>query len=90
MQLTTRIPAVIFGLLLLPLAVVGAGLGCAERSPTKRDVVVGVHQNSPKVYLDEHGEPAGFFIDLLRAIAHQERWTIIHYTPCTWMSACKR
>ncbi|MGD9709666.1 MAG: EAL domain-containing protein [Halothiobacillaceae bacterium] len=83
MQLTTRIPAVIFGLLLLPLAVVGAGLGCAERSPTKRDVVVGVYQNSPKVYLDEHGEPAGFFIDLLRAIAHQERWTI-HYTPCTW------
>lgn len=78
-----KIPTVIPGLLLLALAVVGAGLGCAERSPPKRDVVVGVYQNSPKIYIDEHGEPAGLFIDLLREIARQEHW-VIHYTPCAW------
>jgi len=48
-----------------------------------RTLSVGVYQNNPKVFIDENGRAAGFFIDLLSAIASREGWTL-HYVPCEW------
>lgn len=47
---------------------------------------VGVYENKPKVFSDVHGQPSGFFIDILRYVAAQERWTL-DYVSCQW-EAC--
>jgi len=52
-------------------------------TPEVRTVSVGVYQNSPKVFIDEQGRPAGFFIELLEGIAAREGWRL-HYVPCEW------
>lgn len=44
---------------------------------------MGVYQNPPKIFIDEHGEASGFFPKLLGAIAAREDWDI-SYTPCEW------
>lgn len=54
-----------------------------------RTVRVGVYENSPKVFLDESGKPAGIFIDLLEAIAAEEQWTLA-YVPGTWAEGLDR
>ncbi len=51
-----------------------------------RTVRVGVYQNAPKVFLDENGQAAGLFIELLEKIAAEEGWTLV-YVPCEW-AAC--
>ncbi|HHH13821.1 MAG TPA: transporter substrate-binding domain-containing protein, partial [Thiolapillus brandeum] len=52
-------------------------------TPEVRTVSVGVYQNSPKVFIDEQGRPAGFFIELLEGVAAREGWRL-HYVPCEW------
>lgn len=49
-------------------------------------IKVGVYQNSPKIFTDENGKAAGFYIDLLEAIAATESWHL-QYVPCT-LSQC--
>ena len=44
---------------------------------------VGIYQNKPKVFLDEAGNPQGFWIDLLEYIADAEDW-LLEYVPCQW------
>lgn len=39
---------------------------------------VGVYSNSPKVFIDSHGNPAGVFVDILEYIARQEGWELIY------------
>ena len=46
-------------------------------------IKVGVYQNSPKIFINENGKAAGFYIDLLDAIAAKEGWRI-QYVPCIW------
>ncbi len=46
-------------------------------------VRVGVYQNEPKVFIDENGNPSGFFIDLIEKIAVEEHWMLV-YVPCEW------
>lgn len=46
-------------------------------------VAVGVYQNPPKVYLDEKGEPRGFFVDLIKEIARLEEWQV-RFNFDTW------
>jgi len=48
-----------------------------------REIRVGLYDNPPKIFADEHGRPAGIFVDLLQAIAEREAW-ILHYQPCRW------
>lgn len=43
---------------------------CAQK------VSVGIYQNAPKVFVDEHGEPAGIFVDILKYIAEKENWDL--------------
>ncbi len=46
-------------------------------------VNVGVYQNSPKVFINSEGKPAGFFVDLINTIALREKWKL-KYVPCVW------
>ncbi len=78
----SRMPhRIIIGLAVLLMALVGGHVQGAGRT-----VRVGVYQNQPKIFLDEAGRPAGFFIELLDGIAAREGWTLA-YTPCEW-AAC--
>lgn len=47
------------------------------------ELKVGVYQNSPKVFIDELGAPAGFFVDIINAIALAENWQLT-YVTCVW------
>jgi len=49
---------------------------------------VGIYQNEPKIFTNAQGQPDGFFVELLDAVAAAEGWTL-HYVPCTW-DACLR
>lgn len=55
----------------------------AQNTENNRVVTVGVNQNPPKVYRNQEGEAAGFFIDLLKEIARAENWTL-RFVPGTW------
>lgn len=44
---------------------------------------VGIYQNSPKVFIDDNGNPAGFWVDVLNEIAKINSWSIV-YVPCAW------
>ncbi len=48
-----------------------------------RTVRVGMYENIPKVYTDDHGEPAGIFPDLLKEIAAAEGWRLV-WVRGTW------
>ncbi|MBF0582834.1 MAG: transporter substrate-binding domain-containing protein [Magnetococcales bacterium] len=48
-----------------------------------RTVRVGVYQNRPGVFFSEQGVAAGFYIDILEAVAYQEDWQL-DYLPGTW------
>ncbi|MFA7423983.1 MAG: ATP-binding protein [Desulfosarcinaceae bacterium] len=57
---------------------------CAAPLPAADQVVrVGVYQNPPKVFLDDAGQPAGVFIDVIRHIAALEGWHL-SYVYGTW------
>ncbi|MGC9503133.1 EAL domain-containing protein [Baaleninema sp.] len=55
----------------------------SQARETRTTVQVGIYQNEPKVFLDEEGEPAGFWVDLLEEIAAEEDWSL-QYVPCEW------
>ena len=50
-----------------------------------RAVRVGIYQNEPKIFMDENGQPAGIFTELLNEIAAQEGWTLV-YVRCEWVA----
>jgi diguanylate cyclase (GGDEF)-like protein len=67
---------------------VAAGIWVAGRNPPKgadgRMVLrIGVYENPPKIHTGPDGKPAGLFIELLDAIAVEERWRI-DYRQCEW------
>ena len=54
----------------------------------EREVRVGIYANAPKIFLDEAGQPAGIFIDILNEIAGKARWQL-KYVPCAWEACLK-
>jgi len=44
---------------------------------------VGIYHNPPKVFVDEHGNPAGIFVDIIEEIARSEGWSLGWY-PGSW------
>jgi len=52
-------------------------------------VVVGIYENSPKVFIDENGEPAGIFVDIIQEIASEEGWEL-EYMPGSWSEGLER
>ncbi len=47
------------------------------------EIRVGIYQNPPKIFTDQHDRPAGLFVDLLQAMAAEEGWQL-EYVSCTW------
>jgi len=73
---------------LVGLSQIFVGTAHAQRADmqTADDMVrVGVYQNAPRIFFDDSGNPAGFWVDLLEAIAKDERW-FLEYVPCEWES----
>ena len=50
---------------------------------------VGVYQNPPKVFIDDTGEAAGIFVDIIEAVAARERWDI-EYVSGSWNRGLQR
>ncbi|MBN2809665.1 MAG: transporter substrate-binding domain-containing protein [Deltaproteobacteria bacterium] len=48
-----------------------------------------VYQNRPKIFLDQAGKAAGFYIDLLDYIVAKEGWRL-EYVPGTWQECLER
>jgi PAS domain S-box-containing protein len=51
-------------------------------------VYVGVYQNSPKIFIDDSGNPSGIFIELLEEIAAKENWEL-EYISGSWSECLK-
>ena len=58
--------------------------GAAAAQPTAV-VRYGVYANEPKVFLDDAGQPAGIFPELLAAVAEREGWRL-QPVPCEWQA----
>ncbi|MFA0962805.1 ATP-binding protein [Roseivirga sp. BDSF3-8] len=50
---------------------------------TPQVVRVGIYENEPKIFIDEDGNPAGFFVDLLFHLSHRLNFEI-QYVEVTW------
>ncbi len=66
-----------------------AAVSPADAEPAGRAVRIGVYQNHPKVFVDEHGVPMGIFVDLLEEMARLEGWRL-EYVPGTWRENLQR
>lgn len=44
---------------------------------------VGIYNNAPKIFLDNHDKPSGFFVELLDAMAKDASWQL-NYVACEW------
>jgi signal transduction histidine kinase/ABC-type amino acid transport substrate-binding protein len=49
----------------------------------KVHIKVGIYANPPKIFIDQNGKAAGFFVDLLNEIARLENWQI-EYVNQPW------
>lgn len=54
-----------------------------------RPLRVGIYDNYPKVFLNEQGEAAGIYPELLNYIAKAEKWQLV-YVPGTWEECLQR
>ncbi len=52
-------------------------------------VRMGVYHNPPKVGIDESGEPAGIFIDIIKYVARAENWEL-EFVNGTWKEGLDR
>jgi len=68
-------------IVILAILVIQAQLVC--HSIASVPIKVGIYQNEPKVYLDQQGNPAGLFPEILNVIAEEEDWEL-EYIPCIW------
>lgn len=65
-------------------------LAIAGPLPAERQTVrVGVYQNQPKVFRNDHGGAQGIFIDLLHAVAQEENWKL-EFIYGTWPEGLDR
>lgn len=54
-----------------------------------REVLVGIYDNKPKIFIDANNQPAGIFVDILRNIAEKESWKL-KYVPCDWRNCLNK
>ncbi|MBU1639124.1 MAG: transporter substrate-binding domain-containing protein [Proteobacteria bacterium] len=83
-----RVARLLIAALVLLLMYPGLGWGQDRQAKDPETMIsqplkVGIYQNTPKVYMDEAGEPAGFFPEILNVIAAREGWQL-DYLPCVW------
>lgn len=72
-------------------ALAGAMAACGGRGTDGqvRELRVGLYDNPPKIHVDERGQAAGLFVELLDAIAREEGWRI-RYERCEWETCLRR
>ncbi len=74
------------GVLIALMSLAAAPAVAQDDRPTVR---VGVFSVEPIVFLDEDGRPQGVYVDLIEAVAEQERWRLL-YVPGTWNEGLER
>ena len=89
MKLNARLATALGAAVLLGLGLCWALIPSAAGGSDARIVKVGLYDNAPKVYLDRHGRPAGLFVELLRAIARKQDWSL-QFVSCHWAGCLKR
>ena len=52
-------------------------------TPAPQVIRVGVYENAPKFFTDDHGSVTGFWGDLIKTIAQHENWEI-EWVHCSW------
>jgi len=52
-------------------------------------IKVGIYQNQPKIFMNEDQQPAGFWVEVMDAVASQEGWTV-EYIPGSWEECLNR
>ena len=78
--------------LCLSSALAAPGAQAQERKSQAEDIEtvrVGLYENSPKIFTNEQGDAAGFWPDIVRAIAGKEGWTV-KWVPGTWSQGLER
>lgn len=58
-------------------------------TPRAEPLKVGIYDNRPMVFLNEHGEPAGLQVDIFNEIAEREQWTV-EYVYGSWQECLRR
>ena len=71
-------------LLLLFTSVFGSSVSASDVITVR----IGMYENSPKIFTDVQGNPAGFWPDILGYIADQEGWNI-QWVQVPGPSVCK-
>ncbi|MGD9548807.1 MAG: ATP-binding protein [Candidatus Krumholzibacteriia bacterium] len=72
--------------LLFPAFLAAAPSAGQDDRPTVR---IGVFSVEPIVFLDRDGRPQGVYVDLIEAVAEEERWRL-EYVPGTWSEGMER
>ena len=72
-------------IILVTAALAALGLAAAPQ----RLVRVAMFPHAPAIFLDEHDQPQGFYVDMLREVAAKEGWDL-HFVPGTWQDSLDR
>jgi ABC-type amino acid transport substrate-binding protein len=83
--LILRLQFLLFALLILALPVAQSS---ARASQSLQKFRVGVYENPPKVYINNSGEAAGIFPEILKIIADREKWEL-EFVSCSWNECLK-
>ncbi|MDB9313011.1 EAL domain-containing protein [Spirulina sp. CS-785/01] len=75
-----KFAATLGGFLVLLLLVGGEFVRAEKMGKTVR---VGIYENKPKVFVEDTGNPAGFWVDVLEDIAEEANWSL-DYVVCKW------
>lgn len=75
--------------LILLITAIALWYAATSGTQAKRTVTVGLYQNAPKVYIAQNGRPAGLFVELIEAIAREEKWHL-RYARCEWEECLKQ
>ncbi len=73
-------------LLLFHILSFGAAAASADDAVT---VKVGIYENQPKIFTDEHGKASGFWADVIEYVASQEGWKI-EWVHGTWTECLQK
>ena len=79
----------VFVLFLCLLLIVTSVFGTVVSASDAITVKVGIYENSPKIFTDAQGNPAGFWPDILGYMASQEGWNI-QWVHGTWAECLQR
>ena len=84
--LMPRLKCLLFALLILAFPTAQNSVGASQSLQKFR---VGVYENPPKIYINNSGEAAGIFPEILKIIADREKWEL-EFVSCSWNDCLER